>query len=103
MAEAHVHKYQKVKLGRSKLPAYRCMLPDCNHYVYPEFLEGKYCICYICNETFIITPYATRLKRPHCDTCVAKGEKKKVETEPIEPGEKTTNELLVNFRERFNL
>jgi hypothetical protein len=76
------------------------MLPDCNHYVYPEFLEGKRCVCYICGKDFIITPYAAKLKRPHCDTCVAKGERKTTEQDTVK---KNTDELLLNFRERFNL
>jgi hypothetical protein len=76
------------------------MLPDCNHYVYCEFLEGKYCICYICNEKFIITPYAAKLKRPHCDNCVAKGEKK---PEQIDNEQKRVNDLVLNFRQRYNL
>lgn len=99
MAE-HIHKYQLIKLGRNKHKAYRCMLENCNHYIYPEFLEGKRCICYICGKDFIITPYAAKLKRPHCDNCVAKGENK---TAIKDVAERKTEDLLLNFRERFQL
>ena len=100
MAEKHTHKYQMIRLGKNKQKAYRCMLPDCNHYVYPEFIEGKRCVCYICNNEFIITPYAAKLKRPHCDNCVAKGEKKPVQ---LATEQKRIDNLILNFREKYSL
>lgn len=68
----HTHRYQKTNLARAPgktYIVYRCTLPDCNHYINPELLVGKRCICNRCGKDFIINSEQARLSKPHCSKC----------------------------------
>ncbi len=75
----HIHKYKRFNLTRKPdKPAYyvfKCILPNCPHYVRFDLVEGKFCICHKCNEAFLMTKLSMRLAKPHCIDCT-KFEKK---------------------------
>lgn len=52
----HLHIYEK-RATRSKdwkSQIYRCVDPDCPHYIRAEFLPGKRARCHVCGEPIII-------------------------------------------------
>ena len=66
MAKAkHLHTYERIK-GRPEY--FRCIHPECNHYIHRDLLPNKLAMCK-CNTEFILTPQQLKLKSPHCDDC----------------------------------
>lgn len=87
MIKTHtVHKYQRILWGQKRTPIFRCVLPSCRHYVHPEFVIGRECICHRCGDLFIIDRRASELKKPHCLRCT-KGFKKSPQIEGQERAE----------------
>jgi|SRR6187551_1625192 len=67
----HIHKYRKAKLTpQSNTVIFRCVLPDCSHYVYPNLYKGKQSICWRCGEPFVIEREHARMAKPHCSKCI---------------------------------
>ena len=66
----HTHKYLKQTTTGS--PVWRCMLPDCNHFM-PSHLEplviGRTSYCWECNDKFILTEQSMKRNKPLCDDC----------------------------------
>lgn len=63
----HHHQYERV--GSRKRPKYwRCIHPDCSHYINPILVQGKRAGCPIkgCTETFLMDTGALQRKRPLC-------------------------------------
>lgn len=76
----HVHhKYQRARLGK-KYVIYRCMLPNCTHYVSEDLLQNRVAICWRCEEPFQITAELATLARPHCKACTKTKKIKRTET-----------------------
>jgi Zn-finger nucleic acid-binding protein len=50
------------------------MIPNCNHYITPELIIGKYSICPECQQEFIINKAATQRVFPKCADCKGKVE-----------------------------
>ena len=51
---------------------WKCTLPNCSWFVYigqQWVIEGKYVVCWKCNDTFIATKDALRDEMPICDEC----------------------------------
>lgn len=65
MAKKHVHRYRRAVLGKDYV-VYKCVLPDCTHYLSEQFIIGKKNLCWRCNEPHIIT---RKLAKPHCVKC----------------------------------
>jgi hypothetical protein len=65
----HVHKYKRVKIKNSFV-VYRCMLPDCPHWIFPDLLPNRKSICK-CGKEFIISMECSKLAEPKCDDCRA--------------------------------
>jgi len=68
----HVHKYVRKVIGKNK--AYRvfaCALPDCNHYIAEELVEGKNSICWRCGDVCVMRKdkNGNFLRKPHCKDC----------------------------------
>lgn len=83
----NTHKYEKVDLGREKpYLVYKCILPECTHYVPVHLAEGKASMCWRCGERHIVSKKTLLLKRPHCDDCTMT----KREAEKIAPIETVT-------------
>lgn len=57
-----------IKTGNGK-PIYRCILPDCKHYVYRETLEGRVCQCWKCGERMVCTGESATLVKPRHWKC----------------------------------
>lgn len=81
----HIHKYIKTKLGKNKdWLVYRCILPNCSHYIRPELLPGKMAICFRCEDKFIVTSEMVRkgkeMLKLHCIDCTKsrKGKKREI-------------------------
>lgn len=73
-----VHKYRKAKLGNKII--YRCMIPDCPHYVRRELVTSRMSICWNCNQPFILPGAPSLLKSmPWCKECEKKRKVKEVE------------------------
>lgn len=73
----HIHQYKRADIGVSKeYIVYRCVLPDCGHYLVPNLVEGRECLCPRCGDTFIIEKSHLSLANPHCDNCIVKREEK---------------------------
>lgn len=76
--QKHIHKYKKIKLGKDYI-VFRCLLPDCSHYIRRELAEGKVSICNRCNQPFIMTKNVVRKHAmPHCDDCVVRRDEQKI-------------------------
>lgn len=68
----HIHKYHRIKIGRSKdYIVYACALPDCPHYLPIEQIVGKLTVCWRCGETCQIRRdrRGDILHKPHCLQC----------------------------------
>lgn len=68
----HIHKYQRVDIAKTpgkSYPVFKCVLPQCSHYITPELVVGKETICWRCDEVFLLTVDLARLVRPHCKDC----------------------------------
>lgn len=84
----HIHKYKKINLGRNgkEYLVYRCMKPDCSHYVPIAMAEGKLAECNRCEQPFIISKVQLTgssmkpMTRPHCNDCI---DRKKVKDEDV--------------------
>ena len=73
----HVHMYVRVANldGTTDKNRYRCAHPDCTHWAYRNFLNGKRSICTICKIREIIMDYENlRRAHPSCFEC-GKGKK----------------------------
>lgn len=68
MTKKHIHKYQRAKLGKNYV-VYRCILPDCGHYIRRELAEGKLSICNRCGEVMTMGKLQINLAKPHCNEC----------------------------------
>jgi hypothetical protein len=76
-SQDHVHKYKKVKLGRGYI-VYRCVLPDCTHYLSAKHVVGQKNICWVCGKPHVVyTDSNGVLARPHCKTCTKSSKKQK--------------------------
>ena len=74
----HIHRYKRVNLATTphkKYPVYRCILPNCNHYISPALLIGKQASCPRCGVEYVITADLARLVKPHCRKCTIEKEK----------------------------
>lgn len=61
-----VHQYERSKVNKE---IYRCIHPQCTHYMNRAYLEGKLAICYGCKNPFKLTWQQLRNKRPVCEFC----------------------------------
>lgn len=65
MSDRHIHKYIRKKLGRTYV-IYKCVLPNCAHYLSKDLILGRNSICWRCGNVFTITKHH---KKPHCVNC----------------------------------
>jgi hypothetical protein len=72
MAKAkHIHQYERRDIGK-KAPyyVYKCVLPNCPHYISEQLVVGRLSICHYCSEPFEVKQSDLRLVKPHCENCV---------------------------------
>ena len=65
---AHIHKLKRLKY-KSGNTIFFCSLPDCTFKTNIALALGKRSLCWRCGESFIMSEYALRLAKPHCDQC----------------------------------
>jgi hypothetical protein len=65
----HVHKYERTTIGKNSYVVYRCVLPDCTHYLSESLIGGKESICWRCGDICVIPRGGRIPKRPHCEKC----------------------------------
>ena len=94
----HIHKYQRIKYKPSGYTVYKCMLPNCPHFIpIKELVIGRPSICWRCGGPFTMSQ-ATLLKKPHCPECKrgrreAESETQKQTTKARTAGEKARASL----------
>lgn len=66
--EKHTHKLKRLRYKSGNV-IFFCTLPDCKFKSSVPLLLGKRNICWRCGEEFLMTDYALRLAKPHCDDC----------------------------------
>ena len=78
------HKYKRKRIGKDKdYIVYACVLPNCNHYITPELLEGKEFLCWRCGKANLAGVLTRNLAKPHCKACTkSKKEETLIKTEP---------------------
>jgi len=64
-----VHKYERIKLGNKGFEVFKCMHPNCPHYIRKELVIGRETICWRCGEEVPMTKPMARMKKPHCYMC----------------------------------
>jgi hypothetical protein len=89
MSNHKVHKYLKAKTVKGERTIYRCMLPNCPHYVTEEFIKGRECICWRCGDVFVISGRMHERTRPYC----GKHNKVKESLEKVIPSSNVDNLL----------
>lgn len=75
MKQHTAHKYQRKIFPDSKKVYYKCMLPNCSHYVLEFLVWNKIMLCNNCEEPFILTKRKQNQAKPKCLSCT--GVKKK--------------------------
>jgi hypothetical protein len=68
---SHIHKYERVILGKNNYTVFRCTLPQCSHYIRQELAGGKECICNRCKNVMHLDSKSMKLRFPHCHTCTS--------------------------------
>lgn len=85
--QSHVHKYKRAKLGKNKqFVVYRCVLPDCTHYLAEHHIVGQRNVCWVCGKPHIIYRDSNGvLARPHCKSCTKSKKGKDEEVITFDP------------------
>lgn len=66
------HKYERFNVGNKGWVVYKCILPDCPHFLSsPELVIGRETICKSCDNKMIFTKQmcADEIKAPLCEDC----------------------------------
>lgn len=66
MKQQHIHIYERPRWNKS---IYRCIEPDCSHYIQKKLLLGKYGRCPECQNQFILDREKLLRAKPKCDFC----------------------------------
>lgn len=72
---ASPHKYKRVQMRKDNPNwiVFRCMLPDCSHYLPTlEMVINKLSLCWGCEQQFLITKEHVERVKPTCESCVSK-------------------------------
>jgi len=97
----HAHTYERMKKPKNEY--YRCIHPDCNHYIHKEFMRGKRATC-ICGNEYFISLTSLALKLPHCEFCGRKPKRQlKIQDAPhlLQPAESYLNTNCRELQEEF--
>ena len=66
------HKYEKAFYGKNDTVIYRCVLPNCPHFLNPTLVPGRISLCWgTCNGEVMITKedIVEGRRHPMCDRC----------------------------------
>lgn len=64
-----VHKYRRINLGKKGYVVYKCMLPNCPHFIRAELCIGRMSICWRCGKEFVMNEKTLQLVKVHCIEC----------------------------------
>jgi len=68
-----IHKYKRMSVGRKGHEIYKCMLPNCSHYLpYVELAIGRLSACWGCGASVELTQDMVgdlKTVRPICEDC----------------------------------
>lgn len=64
--ENHVHTFERMKVKTGRKDMYRCLHPNCTFYAPISMIIGKFALCKLCFNKFVLTKDSLRLKVPHC-------------------------------------
>jgi len=77
----HIHKYRRINIaskGKEKYNVFKCMEPDCNHYLPQEnLIIGRKSICFSCGNSFIVK--TKNFAKAVCEDCKGHSLESKVE------------------------
>jgi hypothetical protein len=76
--KVHIHRYEKTEWGRRKTVVWKCTLDECTHYLHPEMIKGRLCLCYKCGHSFKLDKNKLERRRPICDVCLGIAEDRPV-------------------------
>jgi len=86
----HLHKYRKVNLTRDKKKepflVYKCVKPNCTHYIRMDVAEGLMCECNVCGDAMVITKEVLThsgkkpMAKPRCINCIRRKKADDVES-----------------------
>ena len=62
------HKYERFKQGNGAF-IWKCILPDCGHFLRRDMIYGRMSICPRCGDEYIMDRRAMELNKPHCREC----------------------------------
>ena len=78
----HLHIYERI---RERPKYYRCIHPDCTHYMHRMYLKSKRATCYVCGDSFVISPKILQYAKLRCEDCrVGKPKDKEAENKLME-------------------
>lgn len=81
-----IHKYMKVVFNNRQggtTEIWRCILPNCQHYLVGEMVLGKLCLCNRCEENvFEMNRSHLSKKWPHCLDCTKEYKNHKAKKKP---------------------
>lgn len=77
--QEHIHRYERVNLGKKGFTVFRCIKPDCSHYIRKELASGKSCECNRCGRVMSLDNFSMSLVRPHCVACTDRKRKGPIE------------------------
>lgn len=83
MKKDHYHIYKRINLSKAgKHIVYRCMKPDCSHFLREELVVNRIAECPRCHNPFKLTKALMHKKvNPHCPDCTQR--KVKVDNEKV--------------------
>lgn len=68
----HIHKYERTEVGRKGWVIYRCMLPNCPHFINEALIVGRISLCHgVCDGAVLYSQddLNQKLKKPMCEHC----------------------------------
>ena len=98
----HLHRYERVILGKNNYTVFRCNLPLCSHYLREELANGKACLCNRCNQPMTLDAKIMKLRLPHCHNCTQPKKKKKQRIKDIEIGTKDLHDRLAEIAAKIS-
>ncbi len=81
----HFHIYQRIK---NRPTYFRCIHPDCKHYLEKELVIGRRAECPYCHDDYVIQRRDLNNKTPHCSNCIAPGYENNTKTTKMKPKDK---------------
>lgn len=69
----HIHKYHVIIINGKD--TWACAFGNCNHFMpdnMKNMVEGKFSICWVCEQQFTLNENNMQAKKPVCNRCAAR-------------------------------